>query len=108
MKFYSPLIGTKLVEDLVDRQIIPAQATRVIIDSGNPGDVVRVYSAGFADVDGVRAFMDGLGKEYSEQILDLIQRSKLLRDRLEHDSEPYALLFEMEGVITTLAIGLDK
>jgi len=106
MKFFSPLIGTELVKDLVERRMIPAQATRAIIDSGHPGDVVRVYCAGFAEADGLRALMDGLGREYSDDILALLQKSKLLRDRLDSDSEVYALLFEMEAVVETLARGL--
>ncbi len=106
MKFYSPMIGSALVKDLVERRMIPAQATRAIIDSGNPGDVVRVYSSGFGDVDGIRALMDGLGREYPDDILALIQKSRILRDKLDSDSEAYAMIFEMEGVVETLARGL--
>jgi len=107
MKFLNPLIGTELVEELIEKRLVPAQATRVIIDSGNPGDLVRVYSAGFGEADSIRALMDGPGKEYSDEICDLIQRSKLFRDQIEDDSEAYALLYDLERAILTLAKGME-
>ena len=59
-KNFTPLVGTQLVQELIDRNLLPAGTTRCIIDSGNPGEAVKVYWAGFADVDLIKTLMDKL------------------------------------------------
>lgn len=62
-KQFAPLVGSELVQELIDKGLLPFGTTRVLIDSGQPGEVVRVYWAGFADVDLIRTLMDKMGAE---------------------------------------------
>jgi hypothetical protein len=57
-RFLAPLVGSELVKELIDRDLLPMGTTRCIIDSGQPGEPMRVYWAGFADVDLLRAILD--------------------------------------------------
>ncbi len=57
-RLLKPLMGSALVKELIDRGLLPLGTTRCIIDSGQPGEPMRVYWAGFADADMVRAILD--------------------------------------------------
>lgn len=59
-QLFKPFIGSKLVEDLIERGYLPQGTTRFVIDSGQPGGVARIYWAGFAQQDMLQTLMDGM------------------------------------------------
>ncbi len=59
-KEFKPLIGSELVKLLTEKGYLPVGTTRCIIDSGQPGELVKIYWAGFAGVDQLRTIFDKL------------------------------------------------
>ena len=76
-KEFGCITSTDLVQQMVDQGYLPHGTTRFIIDSGNPGDVVRIYWGGFADVNMIRLLMSGVipepGPDDLEKIGDLLK-----------------------------------
>jgi len=57
---FMPLMNTSLVQRLTDKGLLPTGTTRFLIDSGKPGNAVRIYWAGFANADLIDELLDGL------------------------------------------------
>ncbi len=74
VKIFRPLVGTELVKKLIADGHLPTGTTRCIIDSGNPGEAVRIYWAGFANVDMIAMLMKGLTPMRDE--IDPAEREK--------------------------------
>lgn len=61
--YFQPIIDNQaLVNELVSKGLLPRGTTRFIIDSGRPGEPVRVVWEGFADIDLIRLLLDKLDK----------------------------------------------
>ena len=48
-KEFHPLTGSAAVKILTDAGLLPPGTTRFVLDSGEPGEVVRIWWKGWAD-----------------------------------------------------------
>lgn len=55
---FRPIIATDFIREMTDRGLVPHGTTRILIDSGAPGGVVRVFWSGFADQEMLQALME--------------------------------------------------
>lgn len=60
---FAPVINSVFWEKMVEAGLVPPLVSRFVIDSGNPGDVVKIYYDCFADSEMLNATFDHLIKE---------------------------------------------
>jgi len=58
MKIFKPLRGNSITQELTDKGLLPVGTRRFIIDSGLPGEAMKIYWEGFANEDLIRALVE--------------------------------------------------